>query len=232
MLVRILSNVSALLGALGHVTTTVVVIVAISGVSGAVLSHDIYTVLCSGVLFVLGGYYLVSYVLGRRDNSCCNSEGEGCNSDENKVASSSSETASISRAAALSLVSLTTLSPCVGSMPVLATLLAPPVNIITVIIVWLSLYSVASAVMVPLVAASFVGTKAVAVARIRRHERLLMGLALIALAVTTLLITHDHAAHSHSFGAAHVHDATQPHQNLLVDDAAHAYHSKEIHRNM
>lgn len=160
----------------------------------------------------MGLYYLITYGMGQREATTC------CKGDEPNIAkekeevkstsmstSTSTEPARVSRAAAVSLVMLTTFSPCVGSMPVLAILLAPPVTTITIIATWLTIFIAAAAVMLPLVFASFVGVRAASVARVRKHERLAMGIALIALAIVTLFFSSDHENHTHVHGAPSTH---------------------------
>lgn len=120
---------------------------------------------------------------------------------------------SVSRAAALSLVTLTTLSPCVGSMPVMMAVLTPPVSVVTVAAVWAVLLASAGCVMGLLAAVSFVGAGSARFANLRRHERLVLGIAFLALAAMTMYLL-DHHDHDHAHHGGHSHHAHGNHDGF------------------
>lgn len=217
------------LGAIGHVTTTVIVCAVISGLGGSLISHEIYTRLSAAVMLTFGGYYLYTYFILQTRTSCCDSDlgssytigsiGGGGGSAMStggglpKPPTSPLQTTDapgVHRAAAVSLVALTALSPCVGSMPVLLGVLRPPVHAGTAMAAWMVLAMVAVGVMVPLVGVSYLGAAMFPLARFRRHERVVLGMSLVMLAVVTLFVlpAHDHD-HHHDHG--HHHHAVDGH---------------------
>lgn len=190
----------------------------ISQVGGAFISHELYTKLASLVMLVLGAYYLWTYWVRRDRSSCCDDkhENDGKITKISSVTSDGIDTVGVHRAAAVSLVTLTTLSPCVGSMPVLISILAPPRETATVIIVGGILFSMSAGVMSLLVVLSFIGASSLDFGRIRRHERLVLGFSLVILAFLTMFVFsqdhHDHHGHGHH------------HHHHEVDNA-HGHHS-------
>lgn len=200
-----------MLGALGHASSTMIVVLAIFGMSNAIISDETYTLLCTIVLLSLGTYYLMTYFLfGNRDSvSCCNKKSTDENQNEEQQTLENTKSKSldkddvhkndenISKAAAVSVVGLTTLSPCVGSMPVLATALTKPVSFLSVFLIWSVLTLTAIGVMLPLVALSFIGVRYAVFNRVRRHERFILGVMLILLAAVTSQLNSSHHHHHH-----------------------------------
>ena len=129
--------------------------------------------------------------------------------------------AAVHRAAAVSLVLLTTLSPCVGSMPVLISLLAPPVAASTVVAAAGTLLLTSVFVMCSLVAVSYLGAATMDFGRIRRHERLILGLGLVVLAGLTFFVFSDE--HKHHHHGEHM---------MNGNDGEHGMHSHAEHMRM
>lgn len=104
---------------------------------------------------------------------------------------------------------LTTLSPCVGSMPVLLAVLAPPIRFPTVLAAGTVLLTSAAVVMMTLVAVSYVGAASMDFGRVRRHERLILGTGLVALSLLTFFVfsNHSHHHHYHTESGPAVHEA-------------------------
>lgn len=208
------------LGALGHVTSTILVMLLVSGFSASLISEHAYRVLSSLVLLVFGLYYLYTYFVTQRRDSCCDGNKDPNKSDSLNVNNST---------AAVSLVMLTTLSPCVGSMPVLLAVFAPPVETHRVLMTAATLLFTASSVMAALAAISYLGAKSLNVAAIRRHERLVMGIALVALAIATFLIFSNHAHHHHHHHTADMHSAVKA--DALDYEDAHIHHDMDHHHH-
>lgn len=211
----------AFLGAFGHVTVTVFIMLVISEIGGALVSEDTYRLLSSSVLIVLAAYYLYTYFIGNQRDSCC--EPSDSKTHLNKPATppttsatsrslSPPDSLAFNRAAELSLVTLTTLSPCVGSMPVLLTLMAPPIDPTKVLIAYFVLLATSAAVMMSLVALSFLGAARFDFAKIRRHERLIVGIGLLVLAILTFFVLSDHHHHHHDH---HHHASTHMHHHSI-----------------
>eukprot|EP00177_Eucheuma_denticulatum_P003408 GFKZ01006160.1.p1 GENE.GFKZ01006160.1~~GFKZ01006160.1.p1 ORF type:complete len:321 (+),score=45.28 GFKZ01006160.1:661-1623(+) len=192
------------LGAFGHVSVTLLVMLAISEIGASILNEDLYRVLSTLFLLVGGIYYLYSYLIQRRRDACCVGDDK---QPRSKSVLPVVDNTAVNHTAALSLVLLTSLSPCVGSMPVLLAVLSPPLRPATVLAAGLTLLVSAAAVMMALVAVSYVGAASLDFTRVRKHERLVMGLSLIVLAVFTFFIfsNHDHHHHGHDHGHDHHH---------------------------
>lgn len=114
--------------------------------------------------------------MGRRDSCCQNEKKE----------------VFASRTAEVSVVMLTTLSPCVGSMPVLVAIMKPPLDGMVCMIVALVIGSVTAIVMCTLVFVSIIGVKLVDIQMVRRHERLILGVALLVLAACNMFVFDQH----------------------------------------
>lgn len=215
----------AVIGALGHVTTTIILSLMISTMGNTLISEDLYNKACLIILLSLAGYYLFTYTYhGRRDSAACctntTTTSSSCDDDtttltlsstidHTKQADGDDDAVDIntektsSKFAALSVISLTTFSPCLGSMPMTLSLLNPPVEYMTVFKLWMTLGLVAICVMTTLVFASFVGVKYAILSKVKRHERLLLGITLIVLALVTYSMNHDSHHHHHHHGVAH-----------------------------
>lgn len=179
------------------------------------MSQEMYRAFSSGLLLCFGLYYLVAFLRGNRE-SCCKASSTILGTEEysaitkrfsnSPIAESPSakhveassqptfEASNANRAAALSLLSLTTLSPCIGSMPVLLTLADPSRGAMPLLLAFAVLSLVTSFVMCVLVAISFLGAEKLDFVAIRRYERLIVGVGFIALAIITfsVLAKHDH----------------------------------------
>lgn len=186
-------------------------IVTLSGLGGAVLSHQAYRTISSLFLVALGLCYLYAYGVGQRRDSCCASSNEKQATDANRLPNGADT------AAALSLVTVTALSPCVGSMPVLIAFLKPPLNALRVLYAFLTLLSAAAVAMCTLVALSCAGAKCIDFAGVRRHERLFLGISFIALAALSYYVLSQHSAHTHHEAAG-----TVVRQGAAVQGGAHA----------
>ncbi|CAN8071498.1 unnamed protein product [Agarophyton chilense] len=184
------------LGAAGHVTATIAISLLISGIGAAFISHQQYRVLSSALLFVWGLYYLYSYFSKRKTTCCESSEKLPTLSKSQNV--QKGDSSAVQRTAAISLVMLTTLSPCVGSMPVLVTLMAPPVAPSTVMLAAAVLFLTSMSVCCALVALSLLGASTMECTAVRKHERLILAAGLILLAALTFFVfTDDHEHHHH-----------------------------------
>jgi hypothetical protein len=211
----------------GHVATTLAITLALSSIGGSLLSESAYRIFSSMLLMLLGAYYLYTYVVrGERTSACCDAKhpppphlppaGEKDdttsthNVDDARLrepilpASTSgpvvSETQRVAenRAATISVISLTALSPCLGSMPVLLALATPPIDWLRVAAAALVLALTSAAVMCCLIATTFVGAARLDFARVRRHERLILGAGLVLLAALTfVLFSKPHHHHHH-----------------------------------
>lgn len=138
----------------------------------------------------------------RKRSSCCASHVPGAIA---KNGSASGDSAAVDRTAAVSVVMLTALSPCVGSMPVLVSLMAPPVKLSTVLAAGAVLLATSATVMCSLAGISYVGAATLNFEKIRRHERLVLGLGLVILAgLTFFVLSGEHAHHAHDVDG-HVH---------------------------
>lgn len=228
-----------MIGALGHVTTTIILSLVISTMGNTLISEDLYNIACLIILLSLAGYYLFSYAYqGRRDaTACCASTSceEGINltyssssNEINKqVDDEKSNSTGVSNFAALSVISLTTFSPCLGSMPMTLSLLNPPVQAITVVKLWMTLVVVATCVMMTLVIATFVGVRYAVLSKVKRHERLLLGVTLIVLAaVTYSMNSHEH--HHHDNGKA-VHQTMMKDGQATSTSCSHGHHHHHHH---
>lgn len=197
------SPLTAFLGALGHVLNTLLLTLAISELSGSFFSEDAYRFLSSLSLFVFGLYYLYTYFIARRRESCCE---PGANGSAPLVSTSARPTdpPAVHRAAAGSLLLLTAVSPCVGSMPVLIAFLAPPLSVSTVMAAGVTMLLASAGVMMVLVAVSYAGSKTLDFVKVRRHERCILGVALIVLALLTFfMFSHHHHHHHQAHGVSH-----------------------------
>lgn len=224
---------SAFIGALGHVTTTILVIAALSGLSGTVISHKMYGLVSSTILVAFGSYYTWSYTRGGAEEigRCCgsdkgmtgndvgNEDGSGNRVEEDRTKakeSSVGEDKRVSNAGAISLITMTSLSPCVGSLPILSTVIvsADGVSVTRVVSAWMTLLVTAAGAMCALAGVSFVGAKNIKLRWVRRHERLAMGLGLIIVGLLTWVVfaKHEHM-HMHAHAHAHAHDGSVDHGN-------------------
>lgn len=206
---------TAMIGALGHVTTTIILSLVISTMGNTLISEDLYNTACLVILLSLAGYYMFTYFYqGRRDAAACCAttsceEGTALGTTSSTLLTDSAtskqtddddddDTSNASNFAALSVVSLTTFSPCLGSMPMTLSLLSPPVQAVTVVKVWMTLAVTATCVMTSLVVAAFVGVRYAVLSKVKRHERLLLGVTLIVLAMVTYSMnSHEHHHHHH-----------------------------------
>lgn len=175
------------------------------------LSDAAYRILSSTFLFVAGLYYLYTYIVAKKRDSCCASSSEtashplkGSSTPDKSMDGVVVNGNTVNRAAEISLVMMTTLSPCVGSMPVLIAMMKPPLDVTRVALAALVLLAVSASVMMSLAALSFVGAARLDFGKIRRHERLVLGVCLVALAALTffVLAKHDHTHHTHHHGSA------------------------------
>lgn len=200
------------LGAFGHVSVTLLLMLAISEIGASLISESTYRLLSTSVLLLGGLYYLHTYLFIRRRDSCCDP-----NKSSQSVTIAPADTPMVHKTAALSLVLLTTLSPCVGSMPVLLAVLAPPIQMTTVLFAAVTLLTSAAGVMMTLVTVTYLSTATLDIAKIRRHERLILGVALVLLAMFTFFVfsKHDHSHHGHNM--THM----QTHQHGTVKSAVH-----------
>lgn len=196
------STPPAAIGAFGHVAVTIAISLLISEIGGAFISHEQYRVMSSVLLMVLGLYYFYTYFSKRKSSACCDST-EILPSLSKSQSTSQTDSAAVQRTAAISLIMLTTLSPCVGSMPVLVTLMAPPVKPSTVLLAAAVLFLTSMTVCCVLVAISMLGASTIECSPIRRHERLILGVGLLVLAALTFFVfSDDHAHHHHDHAAA------------------------------
>lgn len=210
------------LGATGHVATTIATVSILSQLGGAVLSHEAYRRFSCGFLLVIGLFYGYTYVVRRERGSCCESKDETKKDaatedakDETKkrliqspsTGSSNADEKKVDGMAAASLIAVTSLSPCVGSMPVLLAFLKPPLTFQKVLLAAAVLLAACAGVMCSFVGLSFIGAKRVDFSKFRRHERLFLGVSFIALAALTYFVltasSHDHHNHgtSHNSGS-------------------------------
>jgi hypothetical protein len=218
---------------------TVGVVAVLSSLGGALLSEAAYRILSSGLLLVMGAYYLLSYATGARDSCCANTVSTHLhekvttatdvttpmlgNTQAQPVRQSTGSFTAEDMTTAASLIAMTTLTPCVGSMPVLLTLVAPPAGVTRVLTSAAVLLVSSAATMTALVAATHAGASRLDFGRVRRHERLVLGAGLVVLAAVTfaVLASHD-GAH------AHHHKNALASQNVLVAAAPTQY--KAHHR--
>lgn len=200
------------LGAFGHVSVTLLLMLAISEIGASLISESMYRLLSTSVLLLGGLYYLHTYMFIRRRDSCCDP-----NKSSQSVTVTPADTPVVHKTAALSLILLTTLTPCVGSMPVLLAVLSPPIQLTTVLFAGATLLASAAGVMMTLVTVSYLSAATLDFAKVRRHERLILGVALVVLALFTFFVfsKHDHAHHGQDM--AHVH----AHEHGMMESAAH-----------
>lgn len=200
-------------------------IAALSGLSGTLISHKVYCFVSSGTLILFGCYYIWSYISGAswRVLRCCE-DGGGEKTEANEknesrefrtqdketlkeVSKDVGEDKRVSNAGAISLITMTSLSPCVGSLPVLPSIIvsAGGISAMRILSAWMVLLLTAGGAMCVLVGVSFVGAKSVKLSGIRRHERLIMGIGLIMVGLLTLAMfsNHNHT-HGHGVGGDHV----------------------------
>lgn len=85
------------------------------------------------------------------------------------------------------------------------SVLSPPVSLGQVLSAWCVLLVSASGVMCSLAAVSFLGAGTFDFARVRRHERLILGTALVVLAALTMFVFSAHDHHAHGPGGMHHH---------------------------
>lgn len=195
--------------------TTILAVVAISRLSGSFLSHDMYKILTTLFLSTIGIYYLYSYFVNRRRDSCCDSSKRNDDSIEEgllPLKKTPTKIESVKKSsvadgtAALSLIAMTSLSPCMGSMPVLLAYLKPPFGPERVLLASAVLLTASAGVMCGLVALFLAGAKRIDFRRVRRHERLFLGVSFVFLAALTFFLLSRHEAMEH-------------HQNHLPHDA-------------
>ncbi len=186
--------------------TTILAVVAISRLGGSFLSHDMYKLLITLFLSTIGVYYLYSYFVNRRRDSCCDSSKQNDNSTNESLLplkKSPSKISGVKKStvadgtAALSLIAMTSLSPCMGSMPVLLAYLKPPFTFDRVLLATAVLLTASAGVMCGLVALFLVGAKRIDFGRVRRHERLFLGISFVFLAALTFFLLSRHEAHEH-----------------------------------
>lgn len=82
-------------------------------------------------------------------------------------------------------------------MPVLLAVLAPPVGVGTVLAAGAAMLAASAGIMMGLVAVSFVGAKTLDFASVRRHERCILGVALVVLSFFTFFVFSKHHHHHH-----------------------------------
>jgi len=224
------------LGALGHSLTTIATVSILSQLGGAVLSHEAYRRFSCGFLLFIGLYYSYTYLIRRERDSCCEPKAKailrGSEAKDETTALKLTQSSSVDNnnsnknggkvdaMAALSLIAVTSLSPCVGSMPVLLAFLKPPLTLEKVLLSSLVLLSACAGVMCSFVGLSFIGAKRMDFSRFRRHERLFLGVSFVTLAFLTYFVltasSHDHSSHQHS-------DSHLPHDSIVHQSARQAH---------
>jgi hypothetical protein len=237
---------------------TVTATALLSALGGALVSDDTYRLFSSGLLLVMGLYYLRSYIAGARDSCCAEPASSHSTSNASTslvstelkapiLSSTSNPHVTLQKApvmsfaedmtTAASLIAMTTLTPCVGSMPVLFSLVAPPASATRVLAAALVLLATSALTMTFLVAAAHAGASRFHLSQVRRHERLVLGVGLIILAVFTfaVLTRHDgHAHHHHHHHVAHVHrsdGSATPGQTLSAGNAPSASSAASLKRS-
>lgn len=188
--------------------STLTAVLFVSGLTGAVLSHDAYRAVSSLFLLGVGGYYLYNYFVRKQRGSaaaCCAADGsrqpllgKAGSAEEPRLRKPDGGAGDV--ASALALVSVTALSPCVGSMPVLLAVLAPPASAARAGLAGGAMLAASCAIMLPLVACAYAGASRLDFARIRRHERLVLGVAFVVLAAATFTVLADHDDDGHVHG--------------------------------
>lgn len=200
--------------------TTILAVVAISRLGGSLLTHDTYKMLTTAFLSTIGFYYLYSYFVNRRRDSCCDSSKQDDSESKQgllpfkrsprRVESPNKKSTVADGTAALSLIAMTSLSPCMGSMPVLLAYLKPPFTSERVVLASAVLLTASAGVMCTLVALFLVGAKRIDFGRIRRHERLFLGVSFVFLAALTFFLLSRHEAHE-----PHQHHSHLPHDAVM-----------------
>jgi hypothetical protein len=177
--------------------------VVLSSLGSAVFSEATFRALASGLLLAIGSYYMFTYLFydRRQAPECCDGRDDV---ELHNLLDAYPDRGTQSWPAAVSLVALSTFSPCVGSMPVVVPMVSPPTagNVVRAGCV---LVATAGGVMCLLVAASHVGASRLEAPWLRRHERGVLGAALAGLGVLTFFaLAHSHEGHDHSH-AGHSH---------------------------
>lgn len=224
------------LGATGHALTTIATVAILSQLGGAVLSHEAYRKFSCGFLLFIGLYYSYTYFIRRQRDSCCEpkekDESKTKTEEETRNLTESQSSArgtlkangKVDGMAALSLIAVTSLSPCVGSMPVLLAFLKPPLTAQKVLLSSLVLLTACAGVMCSFVGLSFIGAKRMDFSRFRRHERLFLGVSFVTLAFLTYFVltasSHDHS-HGHNHGHSESHN--HPHDSVVHQSARQAH---------
>lgn len=181
---------------------TVIAVALLSELGGALLTHQAYRILSSLFLLALGCYYMFSYIVRRRRDQCCGVTGKGQPADQ--LPSTIKDGGATDGVAALSLIAMTSLSPCVGSMPVLLAFLEPPISLERLALSSAVLIISSAGAMGLFVALSLLGAQRLYFGRIRRHERLFLGISFILLAALTYFV-FQHEDHGGHHGGHHDH---------------------------
>lgn len=198
---------------MGHVLCTIAFALAIATLGDAVMSESLYRFISSALIFALGVYFLYTAYFANR-HSCCDGKPSlgdepllptrdrtgpqylsGMNSDGHIRMDDAGEASSVeNHTTTLSLIALTSLSPCIASMPVLIALVTDTKNLIAASLV---LFVTSAALMCTLVSCTYVGAAQLDFPFIRRNERKIMGWSLVALGVLTFFVFANHHHHHH-----------------------------------
>lgn len=212
---------TTLVGSVGHVVATMGFAVAIASMGEAVMSESLYRMISSGLILALGVYFLLTTYVGNK-HSCCDGKPSHTGSGdpllpshegavpENDVGEGHVHTDLMTEpsfmegvSATLSLLALTSLSPCIASLPVLITIVGDASKIVVASLV---LFATSAVLMCTLVALSYAGAARLDFPFIRRNERKIMGWSLVVLSVLTFFVfANHHHHHQHAPGATEAH---------------------------
>lgn len=179
----------------------------------------------SFLLLLFGAYCIYEYVVLKRTGSCCEmQDNNGVNDSPESHLHDSKK--SVDVAAEMSLWALMAFSPCVGSMPILFALLRPPFDVARAFFTFCALFATSAIVMVSLVGVAFKGANRFNLSALRKHEKLVLGLSLVTLAIATyFVLPYFHSHHHHHHGGDIQSSVAQAHGL----ESVHSHHHDHEH---
>ncbi|XP_058107581.1 uncharacterized protein LOC131251090 [Magnolia sinica] len=164
-------------GAILHVMSTSLLGITAITMANSIAGEDMVHKLASLLLVVLGGSYILLFMLGKGGHS-------------------HSHNHPMEKMAVAGLVLVPALSPCATTLPVfLAVGNSSSMMVLAIIVLLFSTVIV----MTSLVALSFYGASQLKFHWVERYDKLLVGTVLCLVGILTLLF-HDHEGHGHSMG--------------------------------